>query len=259
MNDKQARLAAPFPPDVIGWKAQTVKGERALAVAYIDARDVMDRLDAVLGVEGWQDAYTVLADGNVVCRLALHIGKDWIAKEDVGSESEQQDEGDKRKASFSDAFKRVAVKFGIGRYLYRLPAQWVDYDPQKKQLRGTPVLPVWALPGKPTSASPPPAAAAPTAITTPPRPSSRDLPANGAELAARIEAFELRLVEVGLCSAGDLLAAIGDAARLKDWPDAWKDFTSEQIKAAMEHARAYEKQQRAIAVKRKQKEPERVG
>ena len=26
---------------------------------------------------------------------------------------------------------RAAVKFGVGRYLYRLEKQWVDYDPEK--------------------------------------------------------------------------------------------------------------------------------
>src|SRR5438094_5089004 len=65
---------------------------------------------------------------------------------DVGGQSEQPDEGDRRKAAFSDALKRAAVKFGIGRYLYRLPAQWVDYDPVKKQLAQLPQLPAFALP-----------------------------------------------------------------------------------------------------------------
>ena len=45
----QERLAEPFPADVVGWKPQTVKGNRAVACGqYIDARDVMDRLDAVV-------------------------------------------------------------------------------------------------------------------------------------------------------------------------------------------------------------------
>lgn len=144
--DLAAALAAPFPPNEVQWKAQSVKGSRALAVAYIDARAVMDRLDAVVGPAGWQDAFTLLPDGNVVCRLALHLEGEWVPKEDVGGESDQQDEGDKRKASFSDALKRAAVKWGVGRYLYSLPSQWVDYDPQKKQIVGTPRLPTWAMP-----------------------------------------------------------------------------------------------------------------
>ena len=48
---------------------------------------------------------------------------------DVGAPSEQPDGGDRLKAAFSDALKRAAVKFGIGRYLYRLPQQWVRLRP----------------------------------------------------------------------------------------------------------------------------------
>ena len=48
------------------------------------------------------------------------------------------------KAAFSDALKRAAVKFGVGRYLYRLPAQWLDYDSQKRQFARPPTLPDWA-------------------------------------------------------------------------------------------------------------------
>ena len=40
----------------------------------------------------------------------------------------------------------AAVKFGVGRYLYRLPAQWCDYDPQKKHFVRQPQLPAWAVP-----------------------------------------------------------------------------------------------------------------
>ncbi len=56
----------------------------------------------------------------VKCRLTVLE----VTKEDVG-------EGDSLKAAFSDALKRAAVKFGVGRYLYRLEKQWVDYDPEK--------------------------------------------------------------------------------------------------------------------------------
>ena len=140
------RLADPFPPGVVGWKAQTVKNNRALAVAYIDARDVMDRLDDVFGVGGWQDTYSPMGDG-VLCALAVRIDGEWVEKQDVGSPSEQPDAGDRAKAAVSDALKRAAVKFGVGRYLYSLPTLWADYDPAKKQLAAPPQLPAWALPG----------------------------------------------------------------------------------------------------------------
>jgi hypothetical protein len=127
-------LSAPFEAKDIKYKPQSVKNNRALAIAYVDARLIQDRLDSVLGVENWQDTYEVLPDGSVICRLKLKLGSRWITKADVGSPSDQPDLGDRLKAAFSDALKRAAVKFGIGRYLYRQPPQWVDYDPVKKQL-----------------------------------------------------------------------------------------------------------------------------
>jgi hypothetical protein len=118
----------------------------SLAICYIDARAVQDRLDVVFGVDGWQDRYVLLPDGSAVCRLRCRIGERWVVKSDVGSPSEQPDEGDRHKAAFSDALKRAAVKFGIGRYLYRLPRQWVDWDAQKRQFVRVPTLPAAALP-----------------------------------------------------------------------------------------------------------------
>jgi hypothetical protein len=139
-------LAAPFPASEVRWKPQTVSGNRALAICYIDARAVIDRLDEVLGIDGWTDDYAVLPDGSVVCTLKAKIGDAWISKVDVGGPSEQPDEGDRRKAAFSDALKRAAVKLGIGRYLYRLPRQWVDWDVQKRCFVRTPTLPPSVLP-----------------------------------------------------------------------------------------------------------------
>jgi hypothetical protein len=142
----------------VRWKPQTISkdGTRALAICYIDARAVQDRLDAVFGVNGWQDRYDLLPDGSAVCRLRCRIGQRWVVKSDVGSPSEQPDEGDRHKAALSDALKRAAVKYGIGRYLYRLPRQWVDWDAQKRQFVRVPTLPPSALPAaKPKPATAP--------------------------------------------------------------------------------------------------------
>lgn len=127
-SDGWDSLAQPFPPGEVQWRIEALSKDkrRALVVPYVDARTVLDRLDEVLGAEGWQDSYEVLLaeSGNygVKCRLSLLD----ISKEDVG-------EGDSLKAAFSDALKRAAVKFGIGRYLYRLDKQWVDYDPESER------------------------------------------------------------------------------------------------------------------------------
>jgi hypothetical protein len=88
-KDIARRLAAPFDAAAVRWKPMKVQGNRALAAAYIDSRAVQDRLDEVLGVDGWQDDYQCLPDGSVVCRLRCRIGGEWLTKVDVGGPSEQ--------------------------------------------------------------------------------------------------------------------------------------------------------------------------
>ena len=194
--DLADRLAEPFEVREVKFKPQSVKGNRALAMAYIDARHVMDRLDDVLGVENWADAYEIVPDGSVVCRLSLKIGGEWITKTDVGSPSEQPDGGDRLKAAFSDALKRAAVKFGIGRYLYRLPAVWADYDPQKRGFSSAPALPAWALPkaktagGRAATPAPAPASAEPAPTAKEPQPKKQADPKTLAELYSRLMAVE---------------------------------------------------------------------
>jgi hypothetical protein len=103
---------------------------------------MQNRLDEVLGVDGWQDDYQCLPDASVICRLRRRVGGEWLTKVDVGGPSEQPDAGDRLTAAFRDALKRAAVKFGVGWDLSRLPSQWwVDYDPQRKQFKRTPRLP----------------------------------------------------------------------------------------------------------------------
>src|SRR5262249_35435000 len=86
-------LANPFGRDEVKFKPAVVSGNRAMALAYVDARVIQDRLDEVLGPMNWQDDYECLPDGSVVCRLRLRLGEEWVTKVDVGGPSEQQDGG----------------------------------------------------------------------------------------------------------------------------------------------------------------------
>jgi len=125
------RLAAPFPADAVHWRAQSVNrdGNAAMALAYIDARDVMDRLDEVCGPDGWSDSYVETAKGRVVASISIDCGEaGWISKSDGAGDTDV--EGDK--GGISDAFKRAAVKWGIGRYLYRMDAVWADCESYEK-------------------------------------------------------------------------------------------------------------------------------
>lgn len=119
-------LSAPFPPERISWLPKTLARRdgkfAALALAYIDARDVMVRLDDACGPANWQDEYQETARGRVLCTLRIKIGKDWISKSDGSGESDIEAE----KGGISGAFKRAAVKWGIGRYLYEIEAPWAE-------------------------------------------------------------------------------------------------------------------------------------
>jgi len=128
------QLSAPIPIDEIGWKPQAIKDGKALMVAYVDARWVAQRLDAATGGE-WGFTASVI-DSNldrVVVKGTLNVDG-WI-REDVGEYRKQRDTDDMEmyKAAVSDAFKRAAVMFGVGRELYSLPISWVDWDVQRKR------------------------------------------------------------------------------------------------------------------------------
>lgn len=113
------------------WKIQTgKKGGRASCVAYIDARDVMRRLDQVCGIGGWKDRYYDLAANRVVCAIAIKINDEWVEKSDGAGSTDIEPE----KGGLSDAFKRAAVKWGIGRFLYDLPIEWVNTDADGKPI-----------------------------------------------------------------------------------------------------------------------------
>jgi hypothetical protein len=237
-------LAAPFDVKEVRFKPAVVSGTRALALAYVDARVIQDRLDEVLGVEGWQDDYKCLTDGSVVCRLRLRLGDEWVTKVDVGGPSEQPDGGDRLKAAFSDALKRAAVKFGIGRYLYRLQPQWVDYDPQRRQFVKPPTVPASA---QNANDAPPamriktPAAKASKAA---PQTTGHGRPNNGAELQRRLYEYDAKLAARGLCSAGALVkhvvqtgAKAGYDADLATWTGAAIDLAVEETKVFENRAR----------------------
>ena len=112
--DLFAALAAPFARDEVKTRQQ---GGRTLY--YVTARTVMNRLDNVLGPESWWDAYPVVGEHSVLCALTIRLPDgSTLTKHDAGGCAGMSDPGDDDKSAVSDGFKRAAVKFGIGRYLY---------------------------------------------------------------------------------------------------------------------------------------------
>ena len=110
MEDLLVRLKAPFPVDKLSWRiGQKNKDKtKAMMLVYIDSRDVQDRLDEVCGLN-WSDSYSEVM-GRLVCSITIN----GITRTDGAGDTDFEAE----KGGLSDAFKRAAVKWGVGRYLY---------------------------------------------------------------------------------------------------------------------------------------------
>ena len=109
MNLEGLKKEIPFK-----WRVQSSNQWGASCVAYIDARQVQDLLDEVVGAENWQCRYSE-HKGNLFCEIGIDCAADhWVWKSDCGVESNVE----KEKGEASDAFKRAAVMWGIGRFLY---------------------------------------------------------------------------------------------------------------------------------------------
>lgn len=128
MNLKELTQELPYK-----WRVQSFSAYKAQAtcVAYIDSRDVQDLLDKVCGPENWQDEYYQVKN-TMCCKIGIaipvmnpehdkQIGYSWVWKSDGGTETDVESE----KGELSDAFKRAAVKWGIGRFLYTMGMKYI--------------------------------------------------------------------------------------------------------------------------------------
>lgn len=123
MNDLLAELGAPFPRDKIHWRVGATNNGRGIPLAYLNARDVMERLDEIVGPENWMDRYDETTK-RLICYLSIRLDGEWITKADGAGDTNMEGE----KGGLSDAFKRAAVKWNIGRYLYNCENRWVELE-----------------------------------------------------------------------------------------------------------------------------------
>tara|TARA_R110000782_G_C14558980_1_gene385956 strand:+ start:43 stop:576 length:534 start_codon:yes stop_codon:yes gene_type:complete len=110
-------LQKPLQIKDIDFRIQSInKGKYATILAYKDARVDMNRLDEVCGAGFWKREHF---NNNKTCRVSIFndIIKEWVSKEDVGTESNTESE----KGLASDSFKRSCFNWGIGRELYDYP------------------------------------------------------------------------------------------------------------------------------------------
>jgi len=181
-DEINAKLLEPFDAGDVDWRVgsngTSSNGKPwAKLFAYITNRAIMYRLDQVVGAGNWRNEFAQWnlpgMKPGVMCGLSIRdpSNGEWVTKYDGAEVTDV----DPVKGGFSDAMKRAAVQWGIGRYLYDLGESWAEDvtqgkgDPnrfrytQQKFKDGNyynfnpPRLPRWALPSaKPQTADPRP-------------------------------------------------------------------------------------------------------
>lgn len=140
------QLKEPFDPKFVKWRVGATNADKTkgIALAYIDSREVMKRLDDVCGIGNWQDRLVPI-DKGFVCEIDVWIKDRWVTRSNAAGYTQVEPV----KGGASDALKRAAATWGVGRYLYYLPNVWVEIKPAGKSyvLAETPELPDWAMPG----------------------------------------------------------------------------------------------------------------
>lgn len=119
-------LSKPFGPSQVRWRlgsgAKVREGQppptEAKVLAYIDARDCHNRLDAVLGLD-WECSYQELRQGKIiVCAITITVGGRKITRSNGADDTDVEP----NMGAMSVAFRRAATMFGIGRDLYGYPS-----------------------------------------------------------------------------------------------------------------------------------------
>src|SRR5687768_12653088 len=131
--DIWARIAAPVALETISWRQDgrsVLRDGKYVArfVAYIEANTVRERLDEVVPGE-WDltlellPAVAALDEGSdsAACSFKARLQIVGVIREDVGT-------GKDYKQAATDAFKRAAVRFGVGHELYAYEQNWVQMD-----------------------------------------------------------------------------------------------------------------------------------
>lgn len=118
--DKKPRT---LKAEEIECRVGTINGRGCSLLLYKDARVDMKILDETYGVGNWQRTHEVIND-NLFCTIEIWNDriKQWVKKQDVGTESYTE----KEKGEASDSFKRAGFNVGIGRELYTSPFIWIQ-------------------------------------------------------------------------------------------------------------------------------------
>lgn len=111
----------PLKESEIDVRVQSVTEKGCILLLYKDARCDMNILDETVGPMNWKREHT-RDNANCIVSIWDDEKKQWVGKEDTGTESNTE----KEKGQASDSFKRACFNWGIGRELYTSPFIWVN-------------------------------------------------------------------------------------------------------------------------------------
>lgn len=112
-------------------RAQQIKENGLVLLLYKDARCDQNILDETVGAMNWKRGHS-RDNANCIVSLWDEAKREWISKEDTGTESNTE----AQKGLASDSFKRACVNWGIGRELYTAPFIWISSDKCKIEKKG---------------------------------------------------------------------------------------------------------------------------
>lgn len=137
IQEISALLAAPFDDSDIEWRLSSLNKEKTkgTAVPYVTNRAIQNRLDTVLGIDGWKNEYHPWHPDkknnkdSQLCGISIWIEErgEWLTKYDGAEDSDIESV----KGGLSDSMKRAAVHWGIGRYLYNMQTVYVELEREK--------------------------------------------------------------------------------------------------------------------------------
>jgi hypothetical protein len=131
MLNIREELLKEFNDNELEWRVQScgINNNKpwVMALVYVQARAIQERLDNVFGWDNWTEEYREVS-GNIICRLGVYSNDIWVYKENGSGQTDIES----FKGGISVAFKRVASSgYGIGRYLYKVEAKFVECSIEK--------------------------------------------------------------------------------------------------------------------------------
>ena len=131
-EDVKSKLQEFFKEDEIEFRVGATNRDKTkgMALAYVTNRAIQNRLDEIFGPFGWKNEYIEWKGDSQLCGISIwDDGREqWITKWDGADNSAMEG----TKGGLSDSMKRAAAQWGIGRYLYSFPVQWVALKEQGK-------------------------------------------------------------------------------------------------------------------------------